>query len=537
MEKKYCPKNINEVIGCEKEIRDLRYWLNNYEKNKKIEMDAIIKKKNKKKYIKKSEKLIIFKYENDDIENTDEINDTDEIDEIDDDTLTDQKVKIPISKTKNNSCMFVYGNHGIGKSCVVKLVLQELNYEVKIINLSHMDASKVDKILTEHNIHNAINEIVDVKKALIIDEIQYAKTIGEKTFIRTILKKNMENWYFPIIFIANTNHTQVIKDVKKATNNLVFNSPSFENLATLLNKIISTELMYFENVEIIKYLINNVKNDYRKLIYILENLCLNYPTTKTKKITKQIMENYFKIYQNKDIDIDIYTASKLLLTQYHNINDSLKLYESDIVKIPLTLQHNFLKFVIDSRSSNSNNINVVKKISESFSKADLIDEHIFTDQNWNMQNIYGFYGSVLPSYILHENKISNLYPFIIFPKDIHKTSVKKKNTITIKKSTSILKSFNINDYMYLIKLIKKLIEEKKYKECSDIFKGYNIDIEQFEKILKIDKINNEKLIIPLPVKKELIKYFPKKEILKCMNKKCTNKKCDGYKCCIKTYKK
>lgn len=524
MELKYCPKKISEVLGCEKEIIELKKWLNNYEKNKKTEMEIIMKKKNKKKYIKKSEKIMEISIDEDD-------------DEFDDETSTEPKTKFTVSKQKNNSCMFVYGKHGIGKSCVVKIVLEELKYDVKIINLSQMVAGNADKILIEQNIHNAINEITDIKKALIIDEIQYAKTIGEKSFIRNILKKNMENWYFPIVFIANTNHTQVIKDVKKCTINLLFNQPSYENMAKLVNNIISNELIYFENSDLIINLINNIKCDYRKLIYALENINLNYPSSPTNKITQKIMDNYFKIYQNKDEDIDIYTASKMLLSGFTTINNSLKLYESDIVKIPLTLQHNFLKYVIDAKMRNINNIDVVKELSESFSKADLIDEHIFTDQNWNMQNIYGFYGSVYPSFILNKNKIVNLYPYVIFPKDIHKTSVRKKNIITMKKSNLTFKTFNINDYMYLIKLIKSLIENKKYKECYEIFKGYNIDIEQFEKILKIDKINDEKLVLSLPIKKELLKYFNKKEIYKCMNKTCTNKKCDGYKCCIKTYKK
>jgi hypothetical protein len=537
MEQKYCPKNLNEVLGCEKEINEIICWLNNYEKHKKVEIEAMMKKKNKKKYIKKSEKILQKTKELSDETIDDELNDIDDESNNIDIEESEPKENTITLKKKNNSCMFVYGKHGIGKSCVVKIILEQLNYEVKIINLSQMVAGKVDKILVEQNIHNAINEITDVKKALIIDEIQYAKTVGEKSFIRTILKKNMDNWYFPIIFIANTNHTLVIKDVKKCTINVMFNQPSYENMAKLVNNIISHELIYFENGELINNLINNVKYDYRKLIYALENINLNFPTTPSIRITKQIMENYFRIYQNKDEDIDIYTASKMLLTRFDNINNSLKLYESDIVKIPLTLQHNFLKYVIDAKTRNINTIDIIKELSESFSKADLIDEHIFTDQNWNMQNIYGFYGSVYPSYILNKNKILNLYPYVIFPKDIHKTSVKKKNTITIKKSNLTFKSFNINDYMYLIKLIRSLIENKKYKECSDVFKGYDIDIEQFEKILKIDKINDEKLILTLPIKKELMKYFSKKEIYKCMNKSCTNKKCDGYKCCLKTYKK
>jgi len=535
MEKKYYPKNINDIIGCKREIKELTFWLKNFEKNKKIEIELIMKKKNKKKYIKKSEKLLQQNMKKEEQIQTESNTDID--DDDDDTTPKDDTIKITQTNKKNNSCMFIYGKHGIGKSCVVKILLKELGYETKIVNLSDMNANKVEKIMKENNIYNSLNERTNIKKVLLIDEIQYAKSTGEKSFIRTILKTNMENWYFPVIFIANTNHTQVIKDVKKSTNNLLFNPPMFEDLAQLLNKIISTELMYFENVEVIKDLIANVKNDYRKLIYVLENLYLNYPTNATTRITKQIMEKYFETYQHKDIDIDIYTASKSLLTDYKNINESLKLYESDIVKIPLTLQHNFLKYVIDSRNRNTNTINIVEEISRSFSNADLIDEHIFTDQNWNMQNTYGFYGSVLPSYILHKNKINNLYPYVIFPKDIHKTSVKKKNTITIKKSNLILKSFNINDFMYMNKLVKKLIEEKKYKECAELFKGYEINIEQFEKILKIDKIDNEKLLLPLTVKKELLKYFPKKSTFVCTNKTCTNKKCDGYKCCITTYKK
>ena len=54
-----------------------------------------------------------------------------------------------------------------------------------------------------NNIFDKMNGLNDNNDVLLIDEIESANSPVEKSFIQSLLKKNEEKWFFPIIFISS----------------------------------------------------------------------------------------------------------------------------------------------------------------------------------------------------------------------------------------------------------------------------------------------------------------------------------------------
>ena len=90
------------------------------------------------------------------------------------------------------------------------------------------------------------------------------------------------------------------------------------------------------------------------------------------------------------------------------------------------------------------------------SKGDVIENYIYGDQNWDLQNIHGFYTCVLPSFYICENiKKNNDYIPIKFPLDLNRTSIRKINIKNINNANKYMPNMRISDYIYINKLITK----------------------------------------------------------------------------------
>jgi hypothetical protein len=97
-----------------------------------------------------------------------------------------------------------------------------------------------------------------------------------------------------------------------------------------------------------------------------------------------------------------------------------------------------------------------------------------------------------------------------FPLDLNKTSIKHINyTKNIIPSNLHFKNMKLDDYIYLNKILKGLLQTENYDKINELMKGYNIDINGIESVLKINKLNGEKFVISTKLKK-------------CLNKNCSD---------------
>ena len=150
------------------------------------------------------------------------------------------------------------------------------------------------------------------------------------------------------------------------------------------------------------------------------------------------------------------------------------------------------------------------KISDSISRGDNIETSIYTDQNWYLQNIHGFYTCINTSYWI--NKSNNNYNIdtksIKFTADLNKTSLKNINRKNIINLYKIIQNKSIFEILILNKISNFLINNNKEQELINILNNYsnNITIKEIELCLKIDKTNEFK-ILGSKDKKKITKFI------------------------------
>ena len=227
-----------------------------------------------------------------------------------------------------------------------------------------------------------------------------------------------------------------------------------------------------------------------------------------KLITLEMINQYCMVSNKKDIDINLYVATDELLYGYVNIDKCLRLFETEKVLLPLMVHQNYVKSVIANSKPGADTYNLIKKISDSLSTGDVIENYIYGEQNWNMQEIHGFYTCAAPSYYLSEN-INGKPKEVksVFATDLNKTSIKKINKKNISNTDKCLKNTNIYDYIYINKIIRTIILRNNIKECALLVKKYNIKLEHIETLLKIDKIKYIKVTLTSKQKNEFLLHL------------------------------
>jgi DNA replication protein DnaC len=137
---RFKPMRINEIVGNYKAINQVIQWVKNFDKNRNefFEKQKLlsISKANKKKKSKK-DKTTKDSENQETVETVEEVENEDNLDEAEEETNA-----IPIFKgTFNNdksSCLLVTGNHGVGKTCSVYAILNELGFTIQVVNFSRI---------------------------------------------------------------------------------------------------------------------------------------------------------------------------------------------------------------------------------------------------------------------------------------------------------------------------------------------------------------------------------------------------------------
>ncbi len=403
----------------------------------------------------------------------------------------------------NNNAIIISGSHGIGKTLSIELLLKKYNYMTKIIYPDELKTFRNDmdfedyynydnSVFSKFKISSSKNKLegntTPKKLAIVFDEIESISLISEKKFVFNIFKTNAKLKSFPLIFISNTNHSKLLTDLKKYCPEVKFFSPSSYELNKFVQKICSNENIKIENIECIEKLIQFSQYDVRRLINLLQEYNYNHSDGKLNNVN---IDNFINKSISKDTSIGLFDAALELLNNSNNFEKIFKLYEIDKVLIPLMVHENYYKKIMSSKNKMSfdEQLDEMIDISESISIGDTIETSIYTDQNWYLQDIHGFYTCFNTSYSASRLPRKITSSEIKFSADLNKTSLKNINRKNIANLEKIIGKKSIDEILLLCKITNHMISSKQTQTILKLLKEYkdDLDIKDLELCLKIDK--------------------------------------------------
>jgi hypothetical protein len=110
-------------------------------------------------------------------------------------------------------------------------------------------------------------------------------------------------------------------------------------------------------------------------------------------------------------------------------------------------------------------------ISESISIGDNIETSIYTDQNWYLQDVHGFYTCFYTSYIANKMTKKITTSEIKFSADLNKTSLKNINKKNILNLEKIIGNKTIEEILLICKLSNYMITTKQTQYILNILKS------------------------------------------------------------------
>jgi len=387
-------------------------------------------------------------------------------------------------KNNINYNLLLTGQHGIGKTLSIELLAKKNNFKINYINFSNI--KNLSDVITYINLINK-----EGKNIILIDKIETIISRIDKKIIEELRKVNEKKKHMMIVYISNDIYCKYLINFKKTCLFINLYPPSKLELINFVNKVSENEKIIFENNNVKNKIIDYCQYDIRRLIYILQDLYYIY---NKKTITKIMVKEYFNNSNKKNIEVGLFDAAHKLFYEENNINDIITLYMNEKSKLPLMIHENYYKCILKSNKSKKEKLETIKNISDLLSDGDFFEYHIYHNQEWDMLEYVGFYTCVNPSYLLNNYTSSTINNNITFkfPEDLNKTSIKSINKKNINNIEANFININIYDYIHINKIIKKLLENKDLKSISYILKSYNLDINQLESLLKIDKIINTK---------------------------------------------
>lgn len=395
-------------------------------------------------------------------------------------------------KNEKHSSLVISGYHGVGKNLITKILLENNNYYFKWLDYKDEKAKNLFDDLVNCFTGDTLEKFFskeNKKFALIINDIEKITLKNEKSRIKELVKQNYIRKYFPIIFISNMQHNKLLTDILDHSDSIKLSQPSDKDLLVLLNRIVCKGDIIISDEKIKKKLIKYAQNDMRRLISIVYDLSNSFENG--KDIDKESLKLYYSNSQKKCKDTSLFEASKTLIDEYNDINNSLSLYKVDKVLVPLTIHENFTKSIFSRYKKNNIYFDALKNVTDSISKGDVIETNIYTDQNWFLHEIHGFYTCAKTSYHINKHDLSKKstpnYYEMKFSSDLNQTSLKNINKKQITNLQKIFQNKSFNDIINLNKLIYHLVKNEKIKELYSIMKDYDSNVKTVETIIKIDK--------------------------------------------------
>ena len=372
--------------------------------------------------------------------------------------------------------LILYGSPGIGKTTLAYLILQFYNYEIIECNASDVRTKKTirETIGQIGKTSVCVDDANNFKKiAIIMDEID-GLFGGESSSVQEIVdiitkdkdsKKNIS--ICPVICTSNSIKDKKLQPLIKNGIILNINKPSIVFCKKIIDKISKTENFKIPNA-IKNDIINKSHSDYRQIIMLLfeynYNLKLSYENSKLLEIENKIENkietkiklknklskelsllktdpelcnnNNINFYDEDNDHFDVIKKiSKICETPLDKINyfltnktnfedisytcsyDSNLYYMNLYINIIPILSEIQVKSINNNKDLNHmNNLEYYKflyKIFNLLKTADLLNNSIFLDKNWDLLDFFDALGFTLPLQLLYNKNILDNKHYII----------------------------------------------------------------------------------------------------------------------------
>ena len=403
----------------------------------------------------------------------------------------ENKKKITIKRA-----IYLYGNHGTGKSYLVKSILKKLNYDIILYDAGDIRNKNIIDTITNHNMPdtNVLSMFKKQKRklAIVMDEIDGMNN-GDKGGLNTLIKlirpkktkkqKLEDLTMIPIICIGNYQIDKKIKELMKVCNIIELKDPDPLRVKEIIQKIFP--LLTRDMKE---DLIHYIQNDLRKLD-IIYNIY-----EKNKNVLS--VDDIYKIFQKKTYSEDTKTLAHKLIVNKKSFQDhNITINETDRTIIALLWHEN----VVDLFSKNEERkcIKLYLKILKNFCFADYTDRITFQKQIWQFNEMSSLIKTFYNNNILHENEIGKTKynpQELRFTKVLTKYSTEYNNMVFIQTLCQELNMDKRDMLGYFNELKYKNLEDE---ELACLFEGYEITKLDISRIYRyIDHISKYDQLLP-----------------------------------------
>ena len=299
-------------------------------------------------------------------------------------------------KEKTPNCLFIYGEPGLGKTSLAKVLLEEYDYDTCEFNASELRNQKqVKETLAEINGNmNVLSFMVSKKRSMgvIMDEIDGMSSNdkgGLTELMNTIFNKKggkeKRPTGSPFICISNSIDKK-IKTLRDKSVSIKFSRPNKMLMTRLIEKILKAENIEIDYIEIGK-IMTHCQGDYRRLVNILEYLFYNKKTPEEVEEVWENIDNLLSKFDKKNESGTGYDSASRILNTQMNIDDYYNEYSENPSLISLLIFENIVNTITRNRKGkNTEKAIVLRDVMRLFSETDKYETAFYRLQKWDLQN-------------------------------------------------------------------------------------------------------------------------------------------------------
>jgi DNA polymerase III delta prime subunit len=401
--------------------------------------------------------------------------------------------------TTNQTTAIVSGEHGVGKTLGVELVLRECGYELKTLELAALRTNGgeangdirryLERITKTQNVDAMLLHKEQKKMAIVIDNIDGITSKQEREGLQAVHKYNKKNNLFPLIIISAANHSKLLSKIKDKCFVVTHPQPGYNDMVTMINRICEKEDFKIDNI---RDIIFNSQGDMCRLINLMEELRRIY--NGRKKIDSKMVKEFCDAMHKKDTNVGLYDQTRMLFHHFPGMEEALRIFSSDKVFVPLMIHENY-PAAIEVRKENMdlNNDEVLarqEEIAESISFGDIVENDIHERQLWDMMPSHAFSSYAYPAWLINQwERDQSPSLQIVFARDPNKKFIQKINYGHIETVLPFFSDHSTQNYLTMAMITAKLIAENNAAGLKSLFLGYkNMTDIVIEGLLKINKI-------------------------------------------------